>query len=689
MSSETRADLLSIGAAFYPLRNVDDVADLLEAAARVPPSTPRRNERIAGWLSTMHRGWGVVTFQIGRMLSSLGLNTASPDPCAFEALAARIPPSDGQVVVTARTKCVCCGGDLEEAIAISGHGKLFSASPQLFTRDGAMADCTLLWKRCGQCAARHYYSYAVGGDALPDGQVQVYPDWDGLFYTHVTEHIVFETQLLKQYRQQCLHSHTSCDAFAKEYFALVKCKHGLTNPKAWSRMLGKVWRSFELVTWLQEMDTEREGVSSPAPLLLPISSDTALDTFILANTPRLLGCLVARWGKNHRAVCRQPGACDCYVIDGHMKCLRSVCANKLARLVNMGALGTAVLGCTHMPVRGSIYCRHCLESCAVRGASGEADMGVMALPPRPAADDQKEDEDKPVETAAQEAARHRDVHMVADVLDAERQTVVRGGEAHRACARQRKLRLLVSWVGYPASENAWVCECNAGKAVVKEWQEKQQAAKAAKAAERKEAAAVAKAAREEAANQAVFEGHRAAANLHAATGDFNMSAEERQEIVDATDCACLKDVHTNHRAATAGILACVSSCGLILAAMEMTGSESLTQVHLFLYTIFFIHQLEPPAVLAYDDGCHLSMFLLNRLGRFGTSILAVFLLQLQKVKIMVDKFHWKNHTGSFCKRNNNPYECKELAGRRTEYAVCHSITVDTLLAPDTSPSYLC
>jgi hypothetical protein len=664
MSSDTKAELQAIGVAFHPLRNIDDVADLLEAAARVPAATPRRYERIAGWLSMMHRGCIATAFQIGRLLSRLALDSAGPDAGVvrpFEALVARIPPSDGQVVVTARTKCVVCCGDLLEAM--NDHDKLLCSHPQLFTRDGAMADCTLLWKRCGKCKAHHYYSYAVGGEALPDGKVQVYPGWDGLFYTHVTEHAVFETQLLKQYRQQCLHSHSSCEAFAKEYFALAKYKHGLTTAEVWAKSLAKAWRGFELVTWLQEMDSEGEG-ASPAPLLVPISDTEAMDAFLLASTPRLLGCLVARWGKNHHTVCRQSGSCDCYVIDGHMKCLRSVCANKLARVVNMGTLGTAVLGCTHMPVRGSIYCRHCRESCAVKGAGGEADMGAMALPQTPpegAADERNE-------TAAQEAARHRDVYMVADVLDAEPQTVVRGGEAHRACTRQKKLRLLVSWVGYPESDNSWVCECNAGKAVVEEWKEKQQAAKAAKAVERKEAAAAAKAAREEAANRAVFEGHRAAANLHAATGDFNMSAAERQEILDATDCKCLKDVHSNHRAATAGIVACVSSCGLILAAMEMTGSESLTQVHLFLYTLFFIHQLQPPAVLAYDDGCHLSMFLLNRLGRFGTSILSVFLLQLHKVKIKVDKFHWKNHTGTFCKRNNNPYECKELAGRCTEYA---------------------
>lgn len=161
--------------AFHLLRNIDDMANLLEAAAHVPPTTPCRYERIAGWLSTMHHRYIAVAFQIGRLLSMLALDTADPDAGfvrPFEALATRIPPSDGQVVVTARTKCVVCGSDLKEAM--NHQSKIFSARSQLFRRDGEMSDFTMLWKRCGKCEASHYYLYAVGGDALPDGKVQVY-----------------------------------------------------------------------------------------------------------------------------------------------------------------------------------------------------------------------------------------------------------------------------------------------------------------------------------------------------------------------------------------------------------------------------------------------------------------------------------------------------------------------------------
>ena len=126
------------------------------------------------------------------------------------------------------------------------------------------------------------------------------------------------------------------------------------------------------------------------------------------------------------------------------------------------------------------------------------------------------------------------------------------------------------------------------------------------------------------------------------------------------ECACLKDVHANKNEQSAGILALVASCGLILLYGEIFGSESLTQVHLFLHEAYFVHKLPPPKVFVYDDACHLAMYLLNRLGRFGTSVVAVFLIQMEKVRFVVDRFHWLNHTGLWCKRNVNPGTCDAL-----------------------------
>ena len=150
-----------------------------------------------------------------------------------------------------------------------------------------------------------------------------------------------------------------------------------------------------------------------------------------------------------------------------MKCVRSVCANKTARRLNMGGLGTAVLGCTHTPINGSIYCRTCHDASAVYGVAGDVQVGVMDVATQA---EPTVEEDPTTEAAAQaESARNKDVYLVADVLDAERQTVTAGGAAHRKCARAGKKRFLISWVGYPSSVDSWVCECNVGKAAVQLW----------------------------------------------------------------------------------------------------------------------------------------------------------------------------------------------------------------------------
>ena len=644
--------LYATGSAVYPLRDVADAADIMEAAARVPQSTPSRSRRIVDYLLHKARSIsyvGISPFQVDLVLAKLLARPGAAE--RFEAVAASIPPGDGQVIVTDRTTCIVCSTGVL-FMPEAHHGKEYRASPQLFSQDGVVKDCTLLWKVCTICKAKHYFSYAVGGHLLPEGDMMPFPGWSDMRYCHVSEHMVYETKLLKRYREQCLHSHSSSDAFSKEYDALARTngKEGLPlGHHVWANRFRVIWRAFELVTWEQEIvEWERarapEGAPRKSSIMIPMEGTDdgkRFDAYLIANTARFLNLFVLRWGKHHSSICRMPGLCSCYVIDGHMKCIRNVCANKHARTLDMGTLGTAVLGCTHTPVRGGAYCSGCLAACAVRGAAGTVDAGRMDV----AMEQSTEDEEmEPTKTAAQEVARHKDVYMVSEVLDAEKQTVVRGGEAHRKCAKANLKRFKVSWVGYPPEEDSWVCECNVGKAVVDEWNEKKVAARLA----------------------TKHAGQVAAVNAKAASGDFNMSAEERNEITDATACACLKDLHANDRICTAGILAMVSSCGLILAASEIYGSESLTQVHLFLYQVFFLHGLEPPAVLAYDDACHLSMYLLNRLKRFGRSALAVFILVHMKMKIVVDKFHWRNHTGKFCKENNNPYECPMIKGRRTE-----------------------
>lgn len=78
----------------------------------------------------------------------------------------------------------------------------------------------------------------------------------------------------------------------------------------------------------------------------------------------------------------------------------------------------------------------------------------------------------------------------------------------------------------------------------------------------------------------------------------------------------------------------------------------------FSQTLRCVNGVMPPAVLAYDDACHLLKFWQLRTG---ISTFVSWLLSVRKLKLVVDRFHFKNHVGAFCKRWVDPSKCAELS----------------------------
>ena len=218
----------------------------MEAAARVPVCTPNRAERIVAFLCSKARSIaavGISAFQVSEVLRFRERPGAAE---LFEAVAASIPPGDGQVIVTERTMCVVCSKGVL-VMPAGSKGKDLGASPQLFTQDGPVESCRLLWKQCSHCKAKHYYSYACDGDLL-EGDLHIYPGWSEARYCHTTDHQVFETKLLLRYREQCLHSHSSANGFAREYDALSHAfGHGglRGGPRLFMKTFLHMWRCFE------------------------------------------------------------------------------------------------------------------------------------------------------------------------------------------------------------------------------------------------------------------------------------------------------------------------------------------------------------------------------------------------------------------------------------------------------------
>lgn len=59
-----------------------------------------------------------------------------------------------------------------------------------------------------------------------------------------------------------------------------------------------------------------------------------------------------------------------------------------------------------------------------------------------------------------------------------------------------------------------------------------------------------------------------------------------------------------------------------------------------------------PNCAVYDDGCHLVEFLRNHLGHdLRRTSASEF---LANIKFSVDRVHFKNHVGKWCRRHMNP-----------------------------------
>jgi hypothetical protein len=115
----------------------------------------------------------------------------------------QLPPSAGIVLVTDRETCVVtkCGGNLVQSRDQLRAQPRGVSRPTIYTDRGVLSG-ELFWKRCERCDARHYLSYAVSGYHIPSGQLLPYPGWESAEWTHVTEHEVWQTTLLKRYQPQ-------------------------------------------------------------------------------------------------------------------------------------------------------------------------------------------------------------------------------------------------------------------------------------------------------------------------------------------------------------------------------------------------------------------------------------------------------------------------------------------------------
>ena len=95
---------------------------------------------------------------------------------------------------------------------------------------------------------------------------------------------------------------------------------------------------------------------------------------------------------------------------------------------------------------------------------------------------------------------------------------------------------------------------------------------------------------------------------------------------------------------TAGVVAAVRPCGIVVNFSEMFTCESPTQMYILAFTFGHTKDIARLKYVAYDRSCALHPFLCN-LKRKG-AYLASFLLR--NVKFLVDRFHVEGHTEQCC-----------------------------------------
>jgi len=235
----------------------------------------------------------------------------------------------------------------------------------------------------------------------------------------------------------------------------------------------------------------------------------------------------------------------------------------------------------------------------------------------------------------------QDVYLVEALLERKKGTQGQatscslGGAKHwtECCKRKKCWIYRVKWVGYEDT-TWWVCERDIGKAAIEEYNA---AHTTVTAKPSKHAGALA------AAYKKQFEGQPHVTYV---------ITESDEATFKNIKCQTLKEFqYEEQKRTSAGVLALVSSCGLFLKLSEIFGSESLTQVHDFLFQAYRVDKIQPPKVLVYDDACHLKRFLINR----PTSQLSRWLLS--KMVVYCDRFHFPNHKSEWCRAHVDPSKC--------------------------------
>ena len=153
---------------------------------------------------------------------------------------------------------------------------------------------------------------------------------------------------------------------------------------------------------------------------------------------------------------------------------------------------------------------------------------------------------------------------------------------------------------------------------------------------------------------------------------FQLAAEDGDlvsSVQESETCNTRKsrDKQANRRH-TVGLLIGALPCGTVTMWDELHGSEGIRQVHgLVCEHVASLSEGNQLTHLGYDDQCHFC-----RHARMeGVKSQSTAASKLADMKMVVDKFHFKNHIGDWCVENCDPYKLPELVQVNTP--VCEQL----------------
>ena len=680
--------LMAFGAVFSPLPNADLVGDFIDLEAAFPDNMPQRVQFMHEEL--VNRGMDPA----GGSWAIDGLVKRLANWPRFRRIVLRlrklVPESEQPLVlVSPAERCESC----QHASLEIDQKKRCVSSPTVYTSEGCRTGM-VFHKCCRRCGALHGLSFATGGH-IPEHHMRAIKGCHraGYFQLNARSTAYSVKDVLRRFTTQAVHSHTAFETFCSEYY-------DFTGDKMGRHSFSTCYVMFALIMMLDEYEY-KEPIDLQASRhggAYRESGETEVERTIKSFIPLLSRGFTSKWAGQHATFCRQPGLCNCWIFDGHMKCRRVTCDNNKAREIVVPEVGTMVLGCSRTPLKDSRFCFHCragaarlnpqqCEPCdsepaakAMRAGTSEAETDAPEAGAGHSADDsvahfdeEADDTEHVPDERTELSPVEQSTYLVEKLIESRPARKKNEDTTYRTkrvkeCMTKNHKEYLVKFVDY--EEECWVCQCDIGRdALAAGCSERRPADSEQLRKEERERDSAQWRAKHIEVAAACVEGPPSARTRHAGERAADMQDANQGELRptlqdDTVECNNLKeDQYAGMiKRTTAGVLALVSSCGLFLAVDELIGSESLKQVLTFLYAVFCIHGITPPKVLAYDDACHLLRWwqLRSYMSKFIR-----WLLDEKKVQLVVDRFHFKNHVGIFCKKWVDPEKCSAL-GPKTQ-----------------------